>query len=549
MPSLYANLLDPNANKSATISSAPVKYDFKAKVEPIEEEEKKAPDASLRFAPVKRPAINQKPRPRPSIPASISPIDKAALDRKPAAAVTGSSIDQWMNNDGYEEDPDAAEYLRKKEERQRAWWAEKKKQKKKNKKAEREVDWDAIYDPEQPVRLAEYKGSQEQADAAYEWKELLHAHQYARGPPSRQSSEEETRMPKKVFAPPSNYNFAPPVFDDAPPPTNANEDSDDEYVPTISTELPGAPKEDPYLRRMRLSGMESGQSVPSPQPSTASQPPSTSEPPPPPPDQKHPSFSELPPPPPLAAAPGTSAPATSASKPPASATISAAPVRYERPRETGPVDDEPDTAQGGLGFSAAQDDDTAMEDNQPEEDEEEAPRSNRPGQKGFAKRLLQKYGWQEGQGLGATGSGITTILEHKMDKRKKRPAGERGDGPPPAVGRIVGGKRRKTGDESEEEQWSVVVRLDGMLDGLNVEEEMVENNLMQNIGDRVQKFGMAERIMIDPEKTGSGTVFIKFTSALSAYRAIQASNGKDFMENGRVATSGFFDADKFDRNV
>jgi len=184
----------------------------------------------------------------------------------------------------------------------------------------------------------------------------------------------------------------------------------------------------------------------------------------------------------------------------------------------------------------------------PEEDEGEAPRSNRPGQKGFAKRLLQKYGWQEGQGLGATGSGITTILEHKMDKRKKRPAGEKGDGPPPTVGRIVGGKRRKTDDEPEE-QWSVVVKLEGMLDGLDVEEEMVENNLMQNIGDRVQKFGMAERITIDPEKTGSGTVFIKFTSALSAYRAIQASNDKDFMENGRIAISGFFDADKFDRNV
>lgn len=151
---------------------------------------------------MKRPTVNQKPRPRPSIPASISPIDKAALDRKPAAAVTGSSIDQWMNNDGYEEDPDAAEYLRKKEEKQRAWWAEKKKQKKKkNKKTEREVDWDAIYDPEQPVRLVEYKGSQEQADAAYEWKELLHAHQYARGPPSRHSSEEETRMPKSLCSP------------------------------------------------------------------------------------------------------------------------------------------------------------------------------------------------------------------------------------------------------------------------------------------------------------------------------------------------------------
>jgi len=516
--------------------------------------------ASLRFAPVKRPAINQKPRPRPSIPTSISPLDRNVVDRKSAATVTGNSIDKWRNNDGFEEDPDAAEYLRKKEERQRAWWADKKKQKK-NKKTARDVDWDAIYDPEQPVRLVEYKGSQEQADAAYEWKELLHAHQYLRDPSSRQSSDDEIQMPRRMcylfrgaiteancvseaFAPPSNYNFAPPVFDDPPPPTNADNDSDDEYVPTMPVDVPEDINEDPYLRRMRLSGMTPGQNA------SSNQPPSISEPPPPPPParQSFLSSSKLPPPLPLAPPPGTSASPALPTKLSTSATISAAPVRYEVPKQADPAEDEPGMAQGGLGFSAAGDEDTVMEENIPEEDEEEAPRSNRPGQKGFAKRLLQKYGWQEGQGLGATGSGITTILEHKMDKRKKRPAGEKGDGPPPTVGRIVGGKRRKTDDEPEE-QWSVVVKLEGMLDGLDVEEEMVENNLMQNIGDRVQKFGMAERITIDPEKTGSGTVFIKFTSALSAYRAIQASNEKDFMENGRITRSGFFDADKFDRNV
>lgn len=40
MPSLYANLLDPGANKNATISSAPVKYEFKKSDEPQQEEKK-----------------------------------------------------------------------------------------------------------------------------------------------------------------------------------------------------------------------------------------------------------------------------------------------------------------------------------------------------------------------------------------------------------------------------------------------------------------------------------------------------------------------------
>jgi len=45
MPSLYANLLDPSAPKAATISSAPVKYEFKKAEEPKEEEKK--PDGTF----------------------------------------------------------------------------------------------------------------------------------------------------------------------------------------------------------------------------------------------------------------------------------------------------------------------------------------------------------------------------------------------------------------------------------------------------------------------------------------------------------------------
>jgi len=42
MPSLYANLLDPNAPKTATISGAPVKYEFKSQAEAQSEDKKPA---------------------------------------------------------------------------------------------------------------------------------------------------------------------------------------------------------------------------------------------------------------------------------------------------------------------------------------------------------------------------------------------------------------------------------------------------------------------------------------------------------------------------
>jgi len=32
-------------------------------------------------------------------------------------------------------------------------------------------------------------------------------------------------------------------------------------------------------------------------------------------------------------------------------------------------------------------------------------------------------------------------------------------------------------------------------------------------------------------------------------QAIQASDGKDFLENGRMVRSGFFDADKFEQGM
>ena len=48
------------------------------------------------------------------------------------------------------------------------------------------------------------------------------------------------------------------------------------------------------------------------------------------------------------------------------------------------------------------------------------PRSNLPGQKDFASRLMSKYGWEKGQSLGSTPtSGLVTPLLMKADKDRK----------------------------------------------------------------------------------------------------------------------------------
>ena len=178
---------------------------------------------------------------------------------------------------------------------------------------------------------------------------------------------------------------------------------------------------------------------------------------------------------------------------------------------------------------------------QPAEEEggEGAPRSLRPGQKGFAERLMAKYGWTKGSGLGATGSGIVKPLQVKVEKPKKRPDSEGGGFVTTGGrGKIIG-SARKSEDEGKFGAMSEVIILKGMVDGLDLDAELESGNLMQEIGEECSekvrwfpnscnrlsnfvislltphKYGTVERVYIHRD---SGAVFVKFTSQLSALR-------------------------------
>lgn len=545
---------------------------------------------------------SNKPKPR-NIPSSSSP-DKLPETRKPPPSTIGNanSIQKWTAQDDDDDDPWAAEYQRRLEEKKEERKARRKS--KKNKNAVRYIDWDAVYDPEKPTNPKDYKGSEEQAQAEGDWKQRLHAHQfklwqkrepsedegmdrdtprYRKHPPMSTFMSKVTEHGTGGFAPPTNYNFAPPAELDAAvreQPTPPADDDDDDYYepppvayepPPVATVYDDPTGEDAYARRMRMSGISTAtndpppptsvneSSAPPPQPAGMSRlPPPPVESPPPVLGQQFVAQTQSAPTPPAQMGaiisrepvryiPPQSSPPVSAA---ASATISRAPVRYDVPAKPSPPpaedeDTEAEQSHGGLGLGAAAD--VPQDDEPSPAPDEDAPRSNRPGQKGFAKRLLQKYGWQEGEGLGATGSGITTALRHQTQKRKKRPDAEGGGwANPAAMGRIVGGKKRRTEDE-EGGQWSIVVKLEGILDGVDVDHAVSEGNLMQQIGDKMSEYGQVERLFIDRSKEGTEPVFVKFTSALSAYRAVQASNGTDFLANGRMARAGFFDAEKFEQ--
>lgn len=181
----------------------------------------------------------------------------------------------------------------------------------------------------------------------------------------------------------------------------------------------------------------------------------------------------------------------------------------------------------------------------------EAPaRTNRPGQAGFAERLLKKYGWEKGQGLGASGDGIITALSVKVDKRKKKSDAEgggfRNKG---AMGTIIGGKRKKGTEESA--GMSTVVVCTHMVDGMDLDLEMgPEGNLVEEIGQECSKlYGRLEQVKVFRESTKGDSipVFLRFTEPVSALRDVSALQGKLFA--GNTVTAKFYDEDLFKDGV
>ena len=410
-----------------------------------------AGSAALRFQPTRRPQLPaQKPKSKPTLPKAAPAAGAAAPAPAPASAPTAtapvSSLADWA-------DDDDVNGFYAGEKRQRGG----RKKRKKNQEAQFVQNWDDIYDPSRPNNYEEYKHSDEQIAEVREWKDRLYAHRMARSasrdslsdeersrPMNRMYFSEQMEQPKLLnrllgqFAPPSSF---------APPP-NLNDIPRDVPMPDY-TQLPPPPPEEPpapipndptgddaYARRLQMSGIqppvETGR--PPPQPMNTIQPPS--------------------------------------------ATISRAPVRYTLPP---PPEDIP-ASEAELEEVFAKEKPAGEE----EEQGEGGQRSLRPGQKGFAERLLSKYGWTKGSGLGATGSGIVNPLQVKVEKQKKRPDSEGGGFATPAGrGKIVDGARKKE-EEGKFGAMSEVIVLKGMLNGMDLDAELEgdqDGGLMQEIGE------------------------------------------------------------------
>ncbi|KAB5554415.1 hypothetical protein GE09DRAFT_1286977 [Coniochaeta sp. 2T2.1] len=204
-----------------------------------------------------------------------------------------------------------------------------------------------------------------------------------------------------------------------------------------------------------------------------------------------------------------------------SGTVSRAPVRYSPP----PASNSPDTEMPDL------------------------PPAGPPSKSGFAARIMSKYGWTKGTGLGAEGEGITTALRVQVEKRRRKADAEGGGfAEPGGRGKIIAPKslshnKPTDQDDGGKGKISQVVVLRGMLEGMEDLRAEVEDGLGQEIGEECGgKYGRVERVYVDVE---GREVYIKFTDAVSALGAVNALEGRVF--NGNVIRPGFYDAEKFER--
>ncbi|TLD30716.1 hypothetical protein PspLS_02707 [Pyricularia sp. CBS 133598] len=494
--SLYANLLDPKAaagDSTAPNARAPAKTGDEAAGD-----KKPLDPAMLRFQPIRRPQPGQKPKPKGTF-LKLGAIAAPATATSAAAATTASSTsgDSSAAAAPTQQPPRSKladwaateddEYTYGLGKRHRGG----RKAKKKNNRddRDRQTDWDELYDPARPTNVEEYLRSDERIAEIREWKGVLYAHRRRREKNRTRSRSRGSRGSSSdseaARAPHTNQFAPPPQYSFAPPESSPPRVQKESAAPVIPDDATG---DDAYARRLALS---KGQEVDAPPPQPDAVP---------------------------------------------AATISRAPVRYEptalpsEDAEDMDVDEDEDERPGL--DSATTNDSNAV-------------RSNRPGQAGFAARMMEKMGWEKGKGLGAEETGITSGLSVKVEKRRKRPDAEGGGFATPGnMARVVGGNRGAQ-DVGKFGSMSEVVALGGMLDGMEDVAGEVAEGLAQEIGEECgEKYGRVERLYID---VNTRQVFIKFTDQVSALRAVNALDGRIF--NGNEIRPKFYDFEKFEQGV
>ncbi|KAL8695324.1 MAG: hypothetical protein Q9218_000223 [Villophora microphyllina] len=493
--SLYANLLDGQNSGSVatgTISRAPIVFGqgsggTEGQDDDTSAQRQQPSAASFRFQPTKRPQASFQKSKMKSKTQKLGATPSAEISQSlfagepgPASGTFQPLVKTTLSDWAAEPEEDDVNGFYANEKRQRGG----RKKRKKNKEFHVAQNWDDIYDPSRPNSYEEYQNSDEKVSDIREWKGRLYAHRFVGkgGGSSYSSSDDGHRVMSRHTVVPSGFLFAPP----------ANLKTDHPLGGTVDD----ATTEDVYP--LRLDHMTQPQNSGSTHDDNKKELVSM---------RSHALLQS-----------GLQVPSKSIGHESHLATpsISRAPVRYNLP----PPPSEIPESEADLAKALASDEVEAET-----TDYDQGPRSLRPGQQGFAQRLMSKYGWTKGSGLGASGTGIVNPLRVQVEKQKKKPDSEGGGyAVPGGRGKIFGGKKAGESNASSKSGkfgvMSEVVVLHGMVDGLDLDAEMEradDGGLLQEIGDECGE------------------------------KAVNALEGRIF--NGNAITAIFYDRESFDTGI
>ncbi|KAM0754445.1 hypothetical protein T439DRAFT_376927 [Meredithblackwellia eburnea MCA 4105] len=181
--------------------------------------------------------------------------------------------------------------------------------------------------------------------------------------------------------------------------------------------------------------------------------------------------------------------------------------------------------------------------------------SSEPDNRPFAERLMTKYGWTSGSGLGANESGMTSALSVQSSSSNKGKKGKGAEGTsggaPTGMGKGRGtiidkgreermeGKREKFGDPS---RVVLLTNLCGPSD--------LDDDLGNEVAEEANKFGVVERCFVylvpgEHRDDEAVRIFLVMSGLAGGYNAITQFDGRYF--GGRVVKARYYDETMFMR--
>ncbi|TKA58408.1 hypothetical protein B0A53_00147 [Rhodotorula sp. CCFEE 5036] len=178
--------------------------------------------------------------------------------------------------------------------------------------------------------------------------------------------------------------------------------------------------------------------------------------------------------------------------------------------------------------------------------------SSEPDNRSFAERMMSRFGWEEGKGLGAQESGMTSALAVQRtpaaaggSKKQKKKEAEQAPPPPQGMASrsiVVDSSREQRLAEQRAQMGGDASRV-VLLTNLCARDE-VDDDLPGEVAEEANKIGVVERcfVYLVPRETSEDEavrIFLVMSGLAGGYNAVRSFDGRFF--GGRTVRARFYD--------